>query len=51
MQLSSEQRQLMGQRGKQYMQQAFNWQESAIKMKILYEWVLTKNNKPNFVYL
>ncbi|WP_262964911.1 glycosyltransferase [Methylobacter psychrophilus] len=51
MQLSSEQRQLMGQRGKQYMQQAFNWQESAIKMKMLYKWVLTKNNKPNFVYL
>ena len=51
MQLSSEQRQLMGLQGKQYMQQAFNWQESAIKMKMLYEWALNKNDKPDFVYL
>jgi len=48
--LSTEQRKLMGRRGREYMEQSFSWHECAQKMKDLYDWVLNKNDKPDFVY-
>jgi len=49
-QLSNEQLISMGNRGKQYVSREFNWQETSIKMKVLYKWILDGGAKPDFVY-
>lgn len=40
----------MGKRGRTLMEQNYSVEAVGEKMKQLYEWVLTKNNKPEFVY-
>nr|WP_122120200.1 glycosyltransferase [Alistipes megaguti] len=40
----------MGERGKQLVFQHYTAQEIATKMKLLYDWIIMKNSKPEFVY-
>lgn len=41
----------MGERGKQLVFQHYTSQEIAVKMKLLYDWIIMKNSKPEFVYV
>ena len=40
----------MGERGKQLMKDKYSIEAVAKQMKAVYEWILTKKNKPTFVY-
>ncbi|MFI3320921.1 MAG: glycosyltransferase [Rikenellaceae bacterium] len=40
----------MGQRGRELMEQNYSVEAVGTKMKALYEWILTKRDKPEFVY-
>lgn len=50
-QVSETQRQQMGRNGKKLILQHYSQDVVAYKMKVLYEWLLRKTTKPNFVYL
>ena len=50
-QLTAEQLKSKGKNGRVFVENEFNWQESALKMKSLYEWAALKTDKPAFVYL
>ena len=40
----------MGERGKQFVMEKFSDEQVAVKMKQLYEWILSGGKKPEFVY-
>lgn len=48
--MGDEERYSMGNRGYQLVKEQFTWDASARKMIELYEWLITKKNKPEFVY-
>ncbi len=48
--MSDEERLSMGNRGYKLVKEHFTWDASARKMIELYEWLITKKNKPEFVY-
>lgn len=48
--MSEEERESMGERGRMLVERDFTWDASAQKMVRLYEWLLGKNDKPEFVY-
>ena len=41
----------MGEKGRQLMVNSYSIEAIAQKMKILYEWIITRNNNPYYVYL
>ena len=47
---SAEELDAMGERGKQLMKDKYSIEAVAKQMKAVYEWILTKKNKPTFVY-
>ena len=47
---SAEERRLMGDNGRKLMEERYSVEAVAKDMKSLYEWVLTGENKPSFVY-
>jgi glycosyltransferase involved in cell wall biosynthesis len=48
-QLSDEEREAMGERGRRLIQQKYSWQQVARQMLQLYAWVLGQSEKPDFV--
>jgi glycosyltransferase involved in cell wall biosynthesis len=40
----------MGQRGRDFVQNSLSWESVATQMKVLYQWMLNGENKPDFVY-
>jgi glycosyltransferase involved in cell wall biosynthesis len=50
-QLTTEQLKSKGKNCRVFVENEFNWQESTLKMKSLYEWAAHKTDKPIFVYL
>ena len=48
--MTSEERSSMGQRGYDLVSKNFTWDASAKKMIMVYEWLLGKSGKPDFVY-
>lgn len=48
--MTSEERTSMGQRGYDLVSKNFTWDTSAKKMIMVYEWLLGKSGKPDFVY-
>lgn len=40
----------MGERGKALMEKNYSIEAVTYKMKLLYEWILGQNEKPEFVY-
>lgn len=40
----------MGQRGSKLINESFNYRSVAAKTKSLYEWIVSKNKKPDFIY-
>lgn len=50
MQMSEAERKAIGNCGYELVKRQFTWEASAKKMIELYEWLITKKNKPEFVY-
>jgi poly(glycerol-phosphate) alpha-glucosyltransferase len=48
--MTNKERMQIGLNGRQLVEKHFNWDVSAEKMKRLYEWILYKREKPEFVY-
>lgn len=51
MQLSDEERQVMGQNGRKLVEENYSIESVAAKMIRLYDWILKSGEKPEFVYL
>ena len=48
--MDKEEREIMGELGYKLVCEKFTWEAAAKKMQALYEWLLGRNRKPNFVF-
>ena len=49
MSLTDSERQGMGEQGRQWMHRDYNWNAIGCKMKVAYEWICGKGDKPDWV--
>ena len=49
MAMSDEERAAMGARGREWIQRDFSWENIGLQMKLAYEWLLGRGDRPSFV--